>query len=418
MSSPSPSSQHHFHLLPRQPTGWRQVLGWIRRAVDTSHWFPHIPLGVGVGLVGLTLLLAGLPGARAFLHGQIALTTIGVLRLALSGLPSTVIGLAMLLTAVGLLLRSRFSWIIALGLMVLTAVFALHFGHSLYSAVLGWDVALLIALLVFHRAFNRSSLAAGTLFALASSMLLVIYAVFGALYLGRQFSPPIHRLSTALYYAVVTMSTVGYGDIVPKTAHARLFAVSIIILGITVFATSISAIVGPLIGGSLKRIVGEEKHMTRKDHFIIIGNTPLAYNTYRELQKRQKPVTLLFAQPPAPGDFEGADVVIGDANNLEVLKRAGAPEARAVLAMRNDDSENAFIVLAVKELGGSVKTVAAINDGKNLDRVRRVQPDIMLAPQVLGGEILAMALSGESVSSDFVLDRLLKFGGVKAGAGE
>ena len=416
---PKDSSQRHFHLLPGKDAPWRKAWDWVRRAVDTSHWFPHIPLGIGVALVGLSLLLAGLPGALELVHAQLAVQTIrgmGIPGLAQSGLPIVVLGLAMLLTSIGLLLRSRFSWIVALSLMVLTAAFAFHFSRSLYSTALGWDVALLVALLVFHRAFNKSSLAAGTLFALASSLLLVIYAVFGTLYLGREFKPHIHSLSTALYYAVVTMSTVGYGDIVPATPHARLFTVSIIILGITVFATSLTAIVAPLISGSLQRIVSEEKHMNRKDHFIIIGNTSLAYNTYRELQKRQKPVTLIFAQHPAPGDFEGADIVVGDANNLEVLQRAGAPQARAVLAMRADDSENAFIVLAVKELGGKVKTVAVINDGKNMDRVRRVQPDIMLAPQVLGGEILAMALSGESVSSDFVLDRLLKFGGAKAGA--
>lgn len=414
-----PSERPTVHLRlwnPRQR--WRQIWDWIWRSVEVSRWFPHFPLGIGIGLVGLTLLLAGLPGARALLHGQLSFHTLGLLHLVFSGLPYVIIGLAMLLTSVGLLLRSRFSWLIALGLTVLTAVFAIHYTHSLYSAVLGWDVALLIALLLFHRAFNKSSLAAGTLFALASSLLLIIYAVFGTLYLGQQFSPPIRQLSTALYFAVVSMATVGYGDIVPKTAHARLFTVSIIVLGITVFATSLTAIVGPLVSGSLQRIVSEEKHMTRKDHYIIIGNTSLAYNTYRELQKRKQQCTLIFSQPPAQGVFEGADVVVGDANDLDVLKRAGAPEARAVLAMRADDSENAFIVLAVKELGGNVKTVAAINDGKNMDRVRRVQPDIMLAPQVLGGEILAMALSGESVSSDFVLDRLLKFGGAKASAGQ
>ncbi|MGH9505389.1 MAG: voltage-gated potassium channel protein, partial [Terriglobales bacterium] len=384
------SREHQFHLSVR-PRRWRQAWDWVWRSVEDSRWFPHLPLGIGVGLVGLSLLLTGLPSISALLHGQLTLHSMGAGHLVLSA--TTIIGLAMVLTSAGLLLRSRFSWIIALALMVLTAIFALHFGHSLYSAVLGWDVALLVALLLFHRAFNRSSLAAGTLFALASSLLLIIYAVFGALYLGQQFAPPIRNLATALYYSVVTMSTVGYGDIVPKTPHARLFAVSIIILGITVFATSISAIIGPLVGGSLQRIVREEKHMTRKDHYIIIGNTSLAYNTYRELRKRQQPCTLIFSQPPAQGSFEGADVVIGDANDLDVLKTAGAPAARAVLAMRADDSENAFIVLAVKELGGAVKTVAAINDGKNMDRVRRVQPDIMLAPQVLGGEILAMALS-------------------------
>ena len=77
--------------------------------------------------------------------------------------------------------------------------------------------------------------------------------------------------------------------------------------------------------------------------------------------------------------------------------------------MRADDSDNAFIVLAVKELKGRAKTVVAISDSKNLERVKLVQPDIVIAPDVLGGELLAMMLSGEPVTGDFLMQRLFHF---------
>lgn len=215
---------------------------------------------------------------------------------------------------------------------------------------------------------------------------------------------------TAFYYAVVTMGTVGYGDITPHTAHARLFTVSIIFLGIAVFATSISAIVGPLVSGSLNRIVNrKESRMRRTAHFIVVGLTPLAQNTYRESKRRGQPVLLIAPHAPEPGDFDPEDVIIGDANNLDVLRKANAGEAKAVLAMRSDDGENAFIALAVKELKGKAQTVVAVNDAKYMDRLKLVQPDVVIAPQVLGGEILAMALSGEQISGDYVLQRLLHF---------
>ncbi|KAB0274460.1 ion channel, partial [Klebsiella pneumoniae] len=105
------------------------------------------------------------------------------------------------------------------------------------------------------RRFDRASLAAGSLFAVISITSLLIYAVFGTLYLGAEFSPKVESPATAFYFSIVSMSTVGYGDITPQTTAARLFAASIIILGITVFATSISAIAGPVIGGNLKRLV-------------------------------------------------------------------------------------------------------------------------------------------------------------------
>jgi voltage-gated potassium channel len=78
--------------------------------------------------------------------------------------------------------------------------------------------------------------------------------------------------------------------------------------------------------------------------------------------------------------------------------------------MRADDSDNAFTVLAVKELKGKAKTVVAINDSKHLERIKLVQPDIVIAPEVLGGELLAMILSGEEITRDFVLDRVFRPG--------
>jgi len=93
---------------------------------------------------------------------------------------------------------------------------------------------------------------------------------------------------------------------------------------------------------------------------------------------------------------------------------AGAHRAAAVLAMLSDDSENAFVVLAVKELAPGVRTLAAVNDAHHLSRVKLAQPDVVIAPQVLGGELTAMLLSGEQVTPDFVMQRV--FLNAKTGA--
>ena len=75
------------------------------------------------------------------------------------------------------------------------------------------------------------------------------------------------------------------------------------------------------------------------------------------------------------------------------------------------------MVLAVKELAGSARTVAAVNDASHLGRVRLVQPDVVIAPQVLGGELTAMLLSGEEVTGDFVLQRVFQQAPVAPGRG-
>jgi voltage-gated potassium channel len=393
----------------------RSLLRKVAVFLRLPHWFPHVPLSLALAGGGMLLLLtASQEGLAILVSSDIIHSTVASLQTGTLVVPRTLLGVAMLTMSIGLLLRSRFSWTISLLLTGGTLILAFRLSASFYSLLAYYNALLLVALLLAHRVFDRSSVAAGSLFAVVSSLMLVCYAVFGSFYLGSQFDPPIRDLTTALYYSIVTMATVGFGDITPRTADARLFTVSIIILGITVFATSISAIVGPIVSGSLQRILNrKEKRMKRKDHFIIAGQSVLAHNAYLELRRRGQPVTLIFMRPPAGDDFANADVIIGDPTDLDVLRRAGAEDARAILAMRDDDSDNAFIVLAVKELDTKAKTVAAVNDTKNVGRVKRVHPDIIIAPQVLGGELLAMALSGESIDSAAMLERFLHFDAAK-----
>ena len=114
---------------------------------------------------------------------------------------------------------------------------------------------LLVLLLLFRRSFTRASLATGTLFALTGVLFTLGYGVLGSYVLGADFTPKLTNIIDAVYFAVVTMATVGYGDITPRTAEARLFCVSLIVLGLVVFATSLTAIIGPLIDNRMKKLL-------------------------------------------------------------------------------------------------------------------------------------------------------------------
>jgi voltage-gated potassium channel len=388
-------------LQPRWRLGLQRWMGAMRK----HGWFPHVPLAV---------LLGG--GALKLLHIDVGQDWQHHLTLLMEGqfdqhpalLPPLLIGMGQLTMSLGLLMRSRVAWTMAL-LLVAAALPSLLFGMHHSMPLLVYFSLLLLALLASWRSFDRSSLAASTLYAFTAIVMLMMYATLGSYYLGAQFSPPIKDLVTALYYAVITMTTVGYGDIVPHTSESRLFAVSVVVLGVAVFATSLTAVVSPMLKRSLQRIVNQkDKTMKRKDHYVVIGNTSLAINTWRELIKRGQPVTRLLRDTPEEGELANVDIVVGDSSNVDVLRQAGAHQAKAVLAMRDDDAENAFTILAVKELGGSARTVAAVNDARHLSRIKLVQPDVIVAPQVLGGELTAMLLTGEKVTADFVLERVFQ----------
>lgn len=146
----------------------------------------------------------------------------------------------------------------------------------------------------------------------------------------------------------------------------------------------------------------------RKDHIIVVGDNPLARNAIKALSSRGLHVTAVWPTRPPEGSESPADLVVGDGGDVEVLTNAGVGKARAVLALSEDDSENAFVVLAAKEVNHQVRTVVAVSDAHNLARVRRVHPDVVLALPVIGGQLLAMALCGEEVKADALVEQLLK----------
>lgn len=391
--------------LPHLQRLW-MVSGRLRQVLRLHLWFPQLPLAILIATGGVLLF-----GSDRGLDWRVLLPAVlaGRLELDLALLPRLLIGVGMLTMALGLVFRSRVAWVMAL-LLCLTAIASLVFGLHHRGGLAVYYALVLFALLAAGRRFDRSSMAAGTLFALTSVVMLLLYATYGAYYLGDQFTPRIGDLTTALYFAIVTTSTVGYGDITPHTAEARLFSISLIVLGITVFATSLTAVVGPLVSRSLKGIVDKKlKRMDRKNHFIVVGDTPLADNTWRELTRRGQPVTRIIRAAAASTEPE-ADVVNGDPANADVLRQAGCDKARAVLAMLADDSDNAFVVLAVREVNPAAQTVVAVNDALHLERLRLVRPGLLIAPQVLGGELAAKLLCGEEVSPDFVMKSVLHQG--------
>jgi len=336
---------------------------------------------------------------------QDLINTIGLIEL-----PRLAVGLGMMLMSAGLLWRARLAWVLSLTMLTFALIIDLYTtsGHLLLFAC---NIALFFVLLKHWKVFSRSSFAASSMYAIISVSWLLFYSVFGTLYLGNSFHPPIEDPVAALYFSVITMATVGYGDIIPINPTARLFVISIVIFGVAVFATTISALAGPLIGGNLKKFIINRAILSmRKNHVIVCGTTPLAMNVIAGLLARGQHVTAIV-MPNVKYQYPAhTDVLVGDATTLDVLKEAGLAEAQYLLALKDDDSENAFIILAAKELVGnsSVKTVSVVNESVHLSKIQRVHPDMIFSPQMLGSEILTRTLAGEVIDSKVIMDLFFK----------
>lgn len=322
----------------------------------------------------------------------------------LSQLPRVVIALSLILMSFGLLSRARVAWVFTLVMLTPAIWISIyqHDGHatlgSAFNALLG------LALLWYWRSFSRSSVAAATLFALSSLVSLFWYAILGTLYLGEEFSPKIYTLPDATYFSVVAMTTVGFGDIVPVTESSRMFVVSLILLGVSVFASALGAVLVPVVSSTIRLMIQRKARLSMKEnHTILCGSTPLALTLYSSLTARAEQVTVIV-KPGDAGEYPAsADIIEGDAASDAVLEKAGVRHANYVLAMQEDDPDNAFIVLAVKAIDGcQARTVAVVNNSQNLEKIRRVKPDLVFSPQLLGAELLSRILRGEKFDTDLI----------------
>jgi voltage-gated potassium channel len=401
--------------LPTALPVWMQMTrNRAARLLRARAWFPHVPLAILVGATGLLQILLTSGSLKRLLAtgGHSIVSLAGGLGIPeIRGVPQEAIGGLLVLVGIGLLWRSRLAWVIAFLLALATVALELSPLSTASRSLEIFSVVLLLLLLVSRRSFTRVTLATATLFALMGVLVTLGYGVIGSYVLGGGFNPKITNFIDAVYFTVVTMTTVGYGDITPRTADARIFTISLIVLGLAVFLTSLPAIVAPLIDKRMMNFLQPRRRkMKRASHVIVVGDSPLAQDAARALTARGLQVTAILSQKPETEADQPEDFVVGDGSDTETLRRVNIAEARALLALSQDDSYNAFAVLAAKELNPNLRTVAAVSESRNTGRVARTRPDVLLALPQLGGELLAMALSGEEIKADALISQLLKLG--------
>ncbi|OVZ91400.1 voltage-gated potassium channel protein [Yersinia alsatica] len=320
-------------------------------------------------------------------------------------IPRFMIGLVLILMAIALSMKTRIAWFFTV-LLLFTIVSINIFILKDQNTLTTYSIVIIVGLLFYWRKFNYHSLASGTFFAIVSIASLIVYSMLGTLYMGDEFAPVVTDLPTAFYFAIVCMSTVGFGDIIPHTTLARMFTLTVIISGITVFAASVSSIAGPMISNNIKRIVkGRVSDVERKNHFIIVGTSSLALNVYNGLRDRGDEVTVVCAVGSQHNYPSDADIIEGDPSSVATLKLAGADKAKYIIALCDSDADNAFTILAAKEIAGeSTQTLALVNETENMNKVKRVEPSMVFSLPLLGSELLVRTLNGDTINNELITE--------------
>lgn len=166
--------------------------------------------------------------------------------IAFSGFSSLLVGFLLTIVGYGLYREYKLFFRLSFILILISATF-----NILQENILGALISsFLLATLYMHReSFSKPlpfKFEVKYLVALWIIIFVLVYGVLGSLHLGIEYNPPIESVVQALYYTIITVTTVGYGDYVPITDSARLFAISLIFVGVGSFISAIAIIFQPM----------------------------------------------------------------------------------------------------------------------------------------------------------------------------
>ncbi|WP_225335494.1 NAD-binding protein [Halomicrobium urmianum] len=336
------------------------------------------------------------------------------------GFTGTLTGFLLLSSVYGLRRRLRAAWYATILLLPLTAVQGLlqpsvavpGVGQPLpvSAPLVVLSIVSLPTVLMNRRLFDRrwdvSTTQLAAIAALAGGQ---IYITVGSYALRESFGG-IETLTDALYFAVVTSSTVGYGDIAAQSQSARLFATSAVVIGTASFALALGSVLGPAIQSRITRALGtmtETQLDLLEDHLLVLGYGDLTEPIIDELADVEFVVVTDSQERASRLQSRDIPVLTDDPSDEEPQLRAGIERARAVVTATNDDAQDALAILTARQLNPEVRVVAAATDRENVEKLRRAGADSVISPAVIGSHLLVQSALGED-DSESIADRILR----------
>ncbi|MCC2668354.1 MAG: putative potassium channel NAD-binding component TrkA [Armatimonadetes bacterium] len=222
------------------------------------------------------------------------------------------------------------------------------------------------------------------------------------------------------YYTVVTLTTVGYGDIIPVTAGARLFnAIFLTPVRVALWALFLGTAYELILQQYRERVQMRQLRERLRGHTIVCGYGVKGRSIVAELlaQGYERAEIVVIDPDEATTQEAAAEGLValrGDASTEALLHAAAIEKAGHVLVAPSRDDACVLICLTVRTLAPQVRMVAAAREEENIKLLYRAGADVVVSPSVSGGRLMAAAVKQRAVIG--FLEDLLAFGeGVDAG---
>jgi len=211
-----------------------------------------------------------------------------------------------------------------------------------------------------------------------------------------------YSLADAFYMTIITISTVGFGEVHELSTAGRGLIVGLIVIGLGLATYTIGAFGSIIVEGQFKRLLGRNKMKrelaTIKDHYIVCGFGRMGQIVCDALEEQGRPLVIITNLEEEYDQIisDGRLAVFGDATEDETLLKAGLLSARWLVAVVSSDVDNLYITLSARELvraGNSTLYILARASGpKSQRRIKHAGADRVIAPYLIGGSRLVDAL--------------------------
>jgi voltage-gated potassium channel len=240
-----------------------------------------------------------------------------------------------------------------------------------------------------------------------SAFFIFIAGIMLYVFEGDSDNPNIHNLFDAFYWALITISTVGYGDIAPVTPEGRVVTMLIIITGIglisfvtSIIVSSFSERLGVLREGRVIQDVGKKKNIT-----VICGYGLLGRLVAKGLEKEGVEFVVIdkdehLAQVAYNNGYHS---ICADASQGDIFRQLGIDERIThVLCLTSDDIQNAFIAVNIKSLNENVYVTARCSDEEIAQKMEFAHVDHIIMPEEIAG-MMGAVYAGERVAFEVLL---------------
>lgn len=198
----------------------------------------------------------------------------------------------------------------------------------------------------------------------------------------------------SIYYATITMTTVGYGDFLPSTGIQKIFATTLAIGGVGLLAYVFNIILTNFQEKMSEYSQGAKKMKAievMKDYYIICGLGRVGKVVLEELLERNQNVIVIDKDKDKCESLKEADnliVINEDAIEDDLIAKLAGKKCRSVIICTGDDVNNLYIVLTIRETNPDAWIVTRASKLDNIKRLRKAGADKIVSPEIIGGEDL------------------------------